>query len=73
MLNITEADYPTATTFIQNDAPGYQIDFYPIDEKYDPPMTLNDCRIFGISTNAIQICLKTIDNSFLAGMFIEPI
>lgn len=72
MPNITEVDYPTATTFIQNDAPGYQIDFYPVDEN-DPPLTLNDCRIFGITTNAIQICLKMTDASFLAGTSIKLI
>ena len=73
MANITNSDYPTATTFIQNDAPGYQIDFYPIDESKDPPVTLDDCRVFGIPSNAIQLCLKAINNSFLAGTSISPI
>jgi len=35
VANITNSDYPTATTFIRNDAPGYQIDFDPIDESKD--------------------------------------
>ena len=65
--NITESDYPDATSFIQQNAPGYQIDFYPIDETKDPPVTLADCRVYGLSALAIQICLKQSNSSLLAG------
>src|SRR5947207_11936288 len=68
MPNITMSDYPTATTYILNDSPGYQVDFYPIKESKDPPMTLDDCRVFGIPFDAIQICLKKSNSSLLAGM-----
>jgi hypothetical protein len=63
--NITAADYPDATSYIQQDAPGYQIDYYPIDE--DPAFTLDDCRVYGISNTAFQLCLKMSNSSLLAG------
>ena len=65
---VTDDDAPQATTFIEKSAPGYQIDFNPIDETKDPPMLLEDCRVFGIPIIAIQLCLKkTNDSSLLAG------
>ena len=67
MPNITESDSPAATYFIQNDAPGYQVDFQPIDENKDPPIVLADCRVFGLSIAAVQICLKAANSSLLAG------
>jgi hypothetical protein len=64
---VTADQYPVATAYIQNDAPGYQIDFEPIDYEHDPPMTLDDCKVFGTNTIAVQICLKKVNSSFLAG------
>lgn len=65
--NISATDYPEATSFIQQDAPGYQIDFSEIDIAIDPPVTLADCRLYGLSVLAVQICLKQANNSMLAG------
>jgi len=66
---ISDSDSPLATTIIQKNAPGYQIDFYPIDVTQDPPMTLSDCRVFGIPIVAFQLCLKkTNDSSLVAGI-----
>jgi len=66
---ITANQYPDAISFIQNDAPGYQIDFEPIDYEHDPPITLDDCKVFGIHDIAVQICLKKVNSWFFAGTF----
>jgi hypothetical protein len=65
---ITKDQYPKATAYIQNDAPGYQLDFYQIDAVQDPSMTLDNCQVYGIPSMAIQFCLKSANNSFLAGI-----
>jgi hypothetical protein len=64
---ITQDSYPEANSLIQNDAPGYQVEFKPIDANQDPPMLTTDCRVYGISIMAIQICLKKVDSSIMAG------
>jgi hypothetical protein len=65
--NITASNYSTADTFITIDAPGYQVDFGP-PESSDPPVTLQDCQLFGYDKMSLQICLKQIDSStFIAG------
>jgi hypothetical protein len=66
--SITSGSFPEAVSFIQNDAPGYQLDFVPINIETDPPMTSDDCQVYGISSLAVQICLKKADTSFMAGM-----
>jgi hypothetical protein len=65
--NITESDYTNAKAYIQEDAPGYQVEFYPIDETRDPSFTLDDCRVYGTSTLAVNVCLKKSETSLLAG------
>jgi hypothetical protein len=68
---ISKQDFPSAVSYIQNDAPGYQLDFYPIDAINDPSMTLDDCRVYGVAIIAIQICLKETRGSLLAGTPLE--
>lgn len=63
---ITTQNFTDATSFIQHDAPGYQLDFHPI-ENDDPPMSLTDCKLYGTSSIAIQICLQQVNASFIAG------
>jgi hypothetical protein len=63
--NIMTGDYPSATSYIQQDAPGYQIDYSPID--IDQSSAWDDCRVYGISDLAIQLCLKNSNSSLLAG------
>lgn len=65
--NITQSDFPAETALIQNDSPGYQIDFAPIT-KDDPPITLDDCRVFGVNQIAFQVCLKNSNATLLAGI-----
>jgi len=65
---ITKDEHPKASVWIQNDAPGYQLDFYPIDPVTDPSLTLDDCQLYGIPEMAVQVCLKAENGSFLAGM-----
>jgi hypothetical protein len=60
-------EFPGAISYLQNDAPGYQIDYSPVDPT-DPPLSLTDCRVYGIEIMAIQICLKKSNNSLLAGI-----
>jgi hypothetical protein len=65
--NLTDSNYTNADTFITIDAPGYQLDFGPL-EPDDPPVTLQDCRVYGYNELAVEICLKKTDNStFIAG------
>ena len=68
--NITGSDYPSATSYMQNNAPGYQLDFSPMDEAPDPPMTLDDCHVYGLTQIAVQVCLKKSNSSLLAGKYI---
>jgi hypothetical protein len=68
---IAKQDYPKAISYIQNDAPGYQLDFYPIDRVNDVSMTLDDCRVYGVDRVAIQVCLKETGGSLLAGTFLQ--
>ncbi len=65
--NITDSLFPEAAAFIQYNAPGYQIDFSPIDETKDPAMTLDDCHVYGLQGLAIQLCLKQSNSSIIAG------
>ena len=62
-------DYPNALGYIQNNAPGYQLEYYPIDRVKDPSMTLANCAVYGVSNVAIQICLKNSGSSLMAGNF----
>jgi hypothetical protein len=62
-----DSSYPDTTTFIVNDAPGYQLDFYPIDTETDPPMTLDDCRVYGMTYMALNICLKQVGDTIMSG------
>ena len=57
--------YPDAICYIQNDAPGYQFDFYPIDSVNDPPITMADCRVYGVWNMAVNICLKQVNETSL--------
>jgi hypothetical protein len=61
---VAPTDYPTATTFIQQDAPGYQLDFYPIGPN-DPAFTSDDCRVLGVNILAVQMCLKKTNTALL--------
>lgn len=65
---VTGNDYPGALASIQDNAPGYQLDFYPIDTVDDPYMTLDDCQLYGVDFLAVQVCLKEAPGgSMLAG------
>ena len=66
---IPQNQYPKAVAYIQDDAPGYQIDYQRIDRVNDPSMVMDtDCRLYGVPQTAIQICLKKVDQSLLAGI-----
>jgi len=62
---LTTENYTTAVSVVQHDAPGYQLDFLPIEGDI-PPMLLTDCHLYGTTQNAIQICLKRVEASFVA-------
>lgn len=65
---VSKTDSPAATTLIEKNAPGFQIEFEPKDDAKDPNFTLADCRVFGIPMLAIQVCLKESNDSFIAGI-----
>ena len=65
--SVTTENFTDATALIQYDAPGYQVEFSQI-QATSPAMTLNDCRLYGISDVAIQICMMNENSSFLAGI-----
>ena len=66
---VDKHNHTEANLFVQNNAPGYQIDYYQIDLANDPKMTLDDCRLYGLESVALQICLKKVDTSLMAGGF----
>ena len=63
---VSSTDSPAATTLIEKNAPGFQIEF---DDTKAPNFTLADCRVFGVPMLAIQVCLKEENDSFIAGTF----
>ena len=63
---ITDQNFTNALSLVQHDAPGYQIDFEPV-QSVDPVMTLDDCRLYGVDMVSIQICLKKANSSLIAG------
>jgi len=63
---ITTDNFTDATSFIQYDAPGYQLDFSPI-ESDDPPMYWGNCKRYGAKDIAIELCLQTVNASIMAG------
>jgi hypothetical protein len=66
--NITSSVQPLANTIIEKNSTGYQVDFSAIDVSKET-MSLTDCRVYGQSIVALQLCLKkTNDSSFLAGI-----
>ena len=65
---VSATDFPAATTLIEKDSPGYQIEFESKEDSTDPQFTLADCRVFGIPMLAVQVCLKESNNSFIAGI-----
>jgi hypothetical protein len=67
---ITNIDSPIATTFVQKNSPGYQLEFQPAEQHEDLAITLADCRVFGIPIIALQLCLKRYQDSILAGIFL---
>jgi hypothetical protein len=66
--SVASNDYPEALASIQDNAPGYQLDFYPIDSASGSLMTLDDCHLYGVDFLALQVCLKSVPGgSMLAG------
>lgn len=49
--------YPAATTYIQKDAPGYQVSFYSLNENEATPFDESSCYFSGLKNTAIQICV----------------
>ena len=62
--------FPAATAYVVNDAPGYQIEFYPISSS-DPQLMTGDCQVFGTPFSALQICIKKVDSNLIAGIFLH--
>ena len=62
--------FPAATAYVVNDAPGYQIEFYPISSS-DPQLITGDCQVFGTPFSALQICIKKVDSNLIAGIFLR--
>ena len=66
--HITMHNFTDAGTFIQADAPGYQVDFAPVDDSVDPHLELKpDCRVLGLPQVALLVCLKEANSSLIAG------
>lgn len=64
---ISRNNYSDAVAYIQNDAPGYQVEFFPVQREESRKFVLEDCRVFGTEFNAVQICLRKTNSSFVAG------
>ena len=67
---VPKEDSSSASTFVLKNAPGYQIEFEPKNEKQEPALdTSIDCRAFGIFVVAVEICLRlNNDSSFSASI-----
>ena len=67
---LAPSDYPNAYAWMQIDAPGYQLDFSPVS---DSSMTLDNCRVYGIDSCAVQVCLMNDGPSLQAGTYARGI
>lgn len=74
-LNVTflnGTNLPDSSAVIINNAPGYQVEFFPIDPSYlfDP----HDCSIYGEEReDGFQVCVASENSSLLAGMYNESL
>ena len=66
-LNITTTEANGGTSYVVENAPGYQLDF-----SYGPKALFqwSDCRIYPVETTAIAFCLKNSDDYLFSG---EPV
>jgi len=56
----------SATALVVYDAPGAQIEFYPVSSE-DPTLSTTDCHVYGYAGQGIQLCVKSVGNDFIAG------
>src|SRR5205814_8596989 len=60
-----------STVLVVQDAPGYQLEYFPIPSADQYIFDESNCQHFnGSSQNVVRICLKNLDNILLAG---EPV
>lgn len=58
----------SATALVVHDAPGAQIEFYPVSSD-DPTLSSTDCHIYGYAGQGIQLCIKSAGKDFIAGLY----
>ena len=64
---LSSANFTDAFSYIQNDAPGYQVEFTSTDPDESSFDLGHDCRVFGIDILGMQICLKKERDFLIAG------
>jgi len=57
---------PEATVWIQDDAPGYKLDFYTPANWTDIILT-TDCHLYGVDQAALQFCITTNNTDLVLG------
>ena len=67
---IGKDNFSDATAFVVNDAPGFQIEYSPIDG--DLVLEEDDCRVYGTDTVALQICVKQTASGLVGGKDSNP-
>jgi hypothetical protein len=66
-LNLNKTIFNNAPTILIHNAPGYQLDYYPIDESYQFNTT-EDCAIFGQGRGqGLYMCLAMNNSTIVAG------
>jgi hypothetical protein len=68
LLSGLDLDTRGSTALVVQDAPGYQLEYFPIPSEGQYLFDESNCRLFnGSSQNVVRICLKNINNTLLAG------
>jgi len=57
--------YPEADSYLQKDAPGYQIEFDSSVAGLE--LSVDDCRVYGTQDLAIAVCIKSDKDSIVMG------
>lgn len=63
--SIGKSNYSQAAAFIVHDAPGFQMEFSNVAENIT--FETEECKLYGVPSVAIQICIKQRRNSFYGG------
>jgi hypothetical protein len=61
---------PSSAYFVTEAAPTYILEYFPLDDEVI--FTSTDCKVYGILSGGIKLCLKNIGESLVAGTLNLP-